>query len=224
MQWASPTLCQRSRQRLCNPSLRALATATVGAMQGECGSVAAMTLLTIREAAESTGHSTHKIRRLIKSIAEQSNHPDRTEIEPNPTDVERLTAEHVQFTWRISDELVKRVLPASPATTPAKPAAGEGETWGDALGLLQRALTAQERMMNDLQEQLKVKDSQIQSLNERLRESNVLMASLQQQLPAPDGKRSIPPPATPASPAAKGRPPAAAKPGRRRSWLQTMFG
>src|ERR1700677_3528122 len=67
-------------------------------------------MLTIREAAEKTGHSPHKIRRLIKAVADQPTHADRHLVEPTPEYVERMTAEGVQFTWRIDEELVRREL------------------------------------------------------------------------------------------------------------------
>jgi hypothetical protein len=140
-------------------------------------------MLTIREAAEKTGHSPHKIRRLIKSIADQPANDDRSQVEPSPADVERLTAEGVQFTWRINEELVRRVL-GEAVTTVAdqKPPVGVGES-AELLHLIQRAIDAKEHAEARLFEQLRVKDEQISALNERLRESNVLMASLQKQLP-----------------------------------------
>lgn len=192
-----------------------------------------MTLLTIREAADRTGHSTHKIRRLIKAIADHPEHPDRGLIEPTPADVDRLTAEQVQFTWRISEELVLRMLGASPATTPARSDAVVGESSsGDAVALLQRALAAQEGITDQLIQQLKVKDSQIEgmqqfmhSLNERLRESNVLMASLQKQLPAPTEKGSdvSASKTSPSATARKGKAAGTTKSVPRRSWLAKMF-
>jgi hypothetical protein len=142
-----------------------------------------MTFLTIREAAERTGHSTHKIRRLIKSIAEQPTHSDRGDVEPSAADVARLDAQGVQFTWRVAEELVRRKLGDVPTSIAAGGSRG-GES-GDLFSLAQRALAAQEAATSHLVEQLRVKDEQIAALNDRLRESNVLMASLQKQLPEP---------------------------------------
>ncbi|HUY33161.1 MAG TPA: hypothetical protein VMV69_10295 [Pirellulales bacterium] len=194
-----------------------------------------MALLTIREAADLTGHSTHKIRRLIKSIAEQPGHADRSLIEPSAADVERLAADEVQFTWRISEELVRRELGESAATAVPKQGAAMGESAiTDAVVVLERALSAQEAVTERLLEQLKVKDAQIEgmqqfmhSLNERLRESNILMGSLQKQLPGPSWKGTEEGPAVrAAAPSAKSKSKAAAGPkqGRRRSWLRAMFG
>ena len=146
-------------------------------------------LLTIREAAETTGHSTHKIRRLIKAIGDDAGHSDRSLVEPSPADVERLNGEGVQFTWRIEEELVRRRLGDVPAATSSRTEQGRGES-GNVLALLERAMHAKEEAEAKLFEQLKTKDNQIAglqqtvtSLNECLRESNVLMASLQRQLP-----------------------------------------
>lgn len=142
-------------------------------------------LLTIREAAAKTGHSPHKIRRLIKAIAEQPVHVERSEIEPSPSDVQRLTMEGVQFTWRVSEELVRRQLGDTPIPSTAENdgSEGGGVESSNLLSLLQTALDAKEQAEARLFEQLRVKDGQIASLNERLRESNLLMASLQKQLP-----------------------------------------
>jgi len=142
-------------------------------------------MLTIREVAEKTGHSSHKIRRLIKAIADQAAHPDRLHIEPSADDVDRLTAEGVQFTWRVTEELVRRELGetvATPANEKAGPSSGRGEA-ADFLNLLQRVTDAKEQAEARLFEQLRVKDEQIAALNDRLRESNILMKSLQMQLP-----------------------------------------
>lgn len=211
-----------------------MATATVGTAAGDCATLRAMTSLTIREAADSTGHSTHKIRRLIKAIADQPNDVDRHHVEPNPADVERLNAEGVQFTWRISEELVRRRLGDTPSpATPDNHASTAGDS-GNVLDLLQRAMTAKEQAESRLFDQLKTKDEQISglqqtvaSLNERLRESNLLMANIQQQLPSPkaeangeaDGGRR--PSASHAKPTAAAASPKQAK---RKTWLNTIFG
>ncbi|MBN8626022.1 MAG: hypothetical protein J0M17_11070 [Planctomycetes bacterium] len=153
---------------------------------------------TIREVAEKTGHSPHKIRRLIKAIADQPGHPDRLHIEPSVDDVASLTAAGVQFTWRVTEELVRRELgdaaPSSGDDRSAAPAAGESPDW---ISLMQRVTDAKEKAEERLydqirvkDEQLKAKDDQIAALNERLRESNLLMASLQKQLPEPTKKQT----------------------------------
>ncbi len=210
-----------------------MAIATVGTPKGDRVTLAAMTLLTIREAADATGHSTHKIRRLIKTIADDPKHADRSHVEPSPVDVERLAADGVQFTWRISEELVRRQLgaPPPPVTTGES---GVGES-GDLFALLQRTIAAKEHAEAKLFDQLKTKDEQmaglqqtITSLNERLRESNMLMASVQRQLP--EGKKAsagmINAEESRPSPTAGKRsvksPPAAAKSNRRR-WLKALF-
>lgn len=167
--------------------LPGFATATVGSPEGERATLPAMALLTIREAAERTGHSTHKIRRLIKAVADNPQHADRSEVEPSPIDVERLNREGVQFTWRISEELVRRELGDAPAATTDEKPAAIGES-SEVLGILQRAITAHEKAASQLVEQLKVKDDQIAALNDRLRESNLLMGSLQKQLAGSHGE------------------------------------
>lgn len=144
------------------------------------------------------------------------NHADRSQIEPSAEDVERLSAQQVQFTWRVSEELVHRELGEAQTTDTSSTAVGESPTT-DAVAVLQRALSAQEAVTERLLEQLKAKDSQIegmqtfmQSLNERLRESNLLMAALQKQLPLPDANLDE-------------RSGAAGK-SRKRSWLKAILG
>lgn len=184
-------------------------------------------LMTIREAAEATGHSPHRIRRLIKAIADQPTHADRSEVEPSSADVERLNAEGVQFTWRISEDLVRRefgeTLPPSAGSKSA-----DGAVFGESVDfpiMLQRVLDAKQQSETRLFEQLRVKDEQIVALNDRLRESNLLMASLQRQLPAPQETRPEPlrPSTTSSATGRKAKPVAAAKPPPRRSWLPKMF-
>jgi hypothetical protein len=193
-----------------------------------------MTLHTIREVADLTGHSTHKIRRLIKTIADDPKHVDRLHVEPSPADIQRLAADGVQFTWRISEELVRRQLGDIPLPPTPKNQLGGGES-PDILTLLERAMAAKEQAEAKLFDQLKTKDDQITglqqtvtSLNERLRESNVLMASMQQQLP--DGKKTSvgvlnaehsKPTSAPEKRSTKNTPPAAKR--ERRRWLRAIF-
>lgn len=114
------------------------------------------------------------------------------QIEPSAADVDRLTAAGVQFTWRVTEELVRRELgePERPAESPASAAgAGESPEW---LSFIQRITDAKEKAEERLFEQLRVKDEQIAAkdtqiaeLAARLRESNILMQALQKQLPEP---------------------------------------
>lgn len=189
-------------------------------------------MLTIREAAEKTGHSPHKIRRLIKAIADMPTHPDRGEIEPSPSDVERLTAEGVQFTWRVTEELVRRELgdavPSSGDDRSAAPSAGESPDW---ISLMQRVTDAKEKAEERLydqirvkDEQLKAKDDQIAALNERLRESNLLMASLQKQLPESTKRASsIPEPITATTTKRSDKRINQPTKAKKRHWFQSIF-
>ncbi|MBL9084976.1 MAG: hypothetical protein JNK76_24445 [Planctomycetales bacterium] len=176
-----------------NLDCRRLQAANRGMQRGDCASLVDA-MLTIREVAEKTGHSPHKIRRLIKAIADEPTHPDRSQIEPSVDDVASLTSAGVQFTWRVTEELVRRELgdavPSSGDDKSGAPAAGESPEW---LSLMQRVTDAKEKAEERLfeqirvkDEQLKAKDEQIAALNDRLRESNFLMQNLQRQLPEPN--------------------------------------
>jgi len=87
-----------------------------------------MALLTIREAAEITGHSTHTIRRLIKAIGEDAGHSDRSLVELSSADVERLHGDGVQVTWCIHEELVRRRLGDAPSATSGRKEEGTRES------------------------------------------------------------------------------------------------
>lgn len=181
-------------------------------------------MLTIREASERTGHSPHKIRRLIKTVVGQPDHKDRNEIEPNKKDVARLLGEGVQFTWRINEEFVRRDL-GDVAEIRRNENLGKSSTTGDSselLTLLQRITDAKEQAEARLFEQLRIKDEQIAALNDRLRESNVLMASLQKQLPeTTKPKPTLIQTAPPSLGKEKGK--ANKPPKKPRHWLQRLF-
>jgi hypothetical protein len=134
-------------------------------------------LLTIAEAAQKTGRSPSTIRRLIHTIAESNDHPDRAFLQPTVKQVEAFKKKGENFTWKIAEEVVmKNFESAQLEGKKLKTYAGN-----DVLQILRGELDLKN---HQIEKQLEV----IQSLNERLREGNILMGSLQQRLALPEAQ------------------------------------
>ena len=168
---------------------------------------------TVKEAALITGKSPSSIRRIIYPIIEAENHPDRDQIRPTVDEVRELRVKGENFAWRISEELLRRVVPEQP---PAEQ--GSGRQFGqppsngqsDLIAMLQAELTIKNEQIATQSRMMSQQMELISGLSERLREGNLLIGSLQQQLRLTDGtpnprKNSID--ATPArAPAAESKP------------------
>ncbi len=141
------------------------------------GASAKAGLLTIAEAAQKTGRSPSTIRRLIHTIAESKDHPDRTMLQPTVKQVGAFKKKGENFTWKIAEEVImKNFERAQLEGKKLKTYAGN-----DVLQILRGELDLKNRQ---IEKQLDV----IQSLNERLREGNILMGSLQQRLALPEAQ------------------------------------
>lgn len=145
--------------------------------------------LPIPEAANHTGKSVTTIRRFVRSIASNDNHPDRDQLLPSPEDVRRMRTAGEQFAWRVSVEILDREFSGSSVREPSK----SNVPFGEVVSLLRIQL-------QDSRQQLQVKDAQIASqveiihnLNERIHETNVLMATVQKQLSLTEGKPKLQP-------------------------------
>lgn len=162
------------------------------------------TFLTVKEAAKATGRSTSSIRRAIYPILKDDAHPERIHIEPSVEDALKLRVSGVGFPWRVSEELLARVLPVSgtPERGNASGAKSSAQPQGDLLAMLQRELEIKNQQITRQQELMN-------ALSERLREGNILMGSLQQRLSLAEG-HGIAPSETPKPQRAKQTP--AAKP------------
>ncbi len=133
--------------------------------------------LTISEAAAKTGRSLSTIRRLIKGIADDDNHADRTAIQPTPKEVAAFKKKDENFAWKIREDVLLREFQG--ALKEAKKETAEAR--GDIFAILQKEL---ELKNQQIEKQWEV----IHALNDRLREGNILMGSLQKRLalPSPD--------------------------------------
>jgi len=149
--------------------------------------------LSIREATTVTGVSVTTLRRFIRTIVADDQHPDRDQLLPSIADVQRMKAAGEQFTWQISVDLLKRAF----AEKAPKSKAGSAE-----FGPLGEVVALLRDQLQSAGEQLKVKDQQIasqveiiHSLNDRIHEGNVLMATVQKQLALaePEKPKDTPP-------------------------------
>jgi hypothetical protein len=143
------------------------------------------TFLTVREAAHFVHKSPSSIRRIIHPIVRADNHPDRAHIQPSVEDAVQLRLKGESFAWRISDELLQRVVPAEESTAAASKPQQSHAGDGALIAMLQREL----EIKNDqIRQQTELNSNQmklIEGLSERIRESNILIGSLQQQLALP---------------------------------------
>ncbi len=155
-------------------------------------------LLTVRQARQLSGKSESTIKRMVREIVADPNHPDRRGVHPNDEELQRLRAAGEPYVWRIDRELLLRRFPLKEEETPSgEAAAAGGRPPGDAvMGVLQEQLHSKDEQIRTLEKQLDRKDEQIANLGERQRETNVLMRELQQRLAlappsasaAPDGE------------------------------------
>ena len=82
--------------------------------------------LTVKEAAKLIGKSPSSVRRILYPILEDDQHPDRHHIEPDIETAKALRVKGENFAWKISEELLRRELPAG-----GSKAASESRSSGD---------------------------------------------------------------------------------------------
>src|SRR5438874_873393 len=84
------------------------------------------TFLTVKEAAQLTGKSPSSIRRIFHPITKDDDHPDRQHVQPSVEEAARLRQNGENFAWHVSEELLRRELPADAAaekgSAPLRPA------------------------------------------------------------------------------------------------------
>ena len=141
--------------------------------------------LTVTEARKLTGKSDSTIKRMIRDIVQDANHPDRSFILPSHDEVERRKKANEPYVWKIDSELLRRRFDmggqASGTDESPKQSTGGGEH-DIVLQVLREQLKSKDSQLHTLEVQLDRKDEQISNLNERMRESNILMKELQQRL------------------------------------------
>lgn len=143
-------------------------------------------LLSVKEARKLTGKSESTIKRLIREITGDPDHPDRSLVLPSRDEVEKRRAAGDTYTWRIDTKLLLSRYPqesdseqGSENVEKATTTAGSN---GGIIDLLREQLQSKDQQLRTLETQLDRKDDQIAKLNDRMRESNVLMQELQKRL------------------------------------------
>lgn len=142
--------------------------------------------LTLSEARDITGKSESTIKRLLREIVADDNHPDRSAILPPPDEVRRKRGAKEPYAWKIDRQILMRRFP--PETTAKKGTAAASQSAAAPQGLdavmqvLQEQLRSKDEQIRTLEKQLDRKDEQIANANDRLRESNVLMHDMQKRL------------------------------------------
>lgn len=143
------------------------------------------TFLTVKEAAQQTGKSPSSIRRIIYPILENDHHPDRPHVEPDVKTAKALRVKGENFAWKISEELLRREVPAGSAKTGPESKSAQGSSPDQSraiIDVLREQLQSKDRQIQTLETQLDRKDQQIKVLGDRMGESNVLMHELQDRL------------------------------------------
>lgn len=140
------------------------------------------TFLTVREAAHRTGKSPSSIRRILYPILEGENHPDREYVQPGAEEAMQLRIKGESFAWRVSEDLLARVIPAETRETHAGMRSTGGAGDGELIAMLRTELDVKNRQINSHGELISKQMELISGLSERLREGNILIGSLQQRL------------------------------------------
>lgn len=145
--------------------------------------------LTFGEALAFTGKSKSTLRRLLREIASNPQHPDRLSILPSVEEVERRKAAGEPYVWKMDRQFLLRRFPADdPKSSTQREGDGASPTSasGDLmLQILRDQLQSKDQQIRTLETQLDRKDAQISDLNSRMQEFNVLMRELQQKLALP---------------------------------------
>jgi hypothetical protein len=137
---------------------------------------------TVADARKLTGKSESTIKRLIREIVGDPDHPDRNAIQPSYAEMERLRDSGEPYIWKIDPSLLLRRFPPKGATAESG-SSGVAIPSGDiVVQVLQEQLHSKDEQIRVLEKQLDRKDEQISNLNERQRETNILMKELQQRL------------------------------------------
>lgn len=146
--------------------------------------------LTVKAAASLTGKSTSSIRRVIYPIIHDDQHPDRDQIQPGIDEARELRLKGENFAWRISEELLRREVPAeSPAEKKSDHVGqfGREAGHGDLIAMLRSELDIKNRQIAEQSAMLSKQMELISGLSERLGEGNVLIGSLQQRMALAEG-------------------------------------
>lgn len=214
-----------------SPTESVAATLSHGRIAAPLPHLSMETFLSVKEASRLTGKSSSSIRRVIYPIIHDNKHPDRGHIQPSVEEVMQLRVKGENFAWRLSEDLLRREMPADAATeraTQAPTTKLSGHAEHDLLTMLQGELQIKNQQIVQQSELISKQMELISGLSERLREGNVLIGSLQQHLALPEGRGNQPINAktkrTPTTMSEKGSAAAAKTPKPKKSFLNRIFG
>jgi len=147
----------------------------------------------VKDAAQNSRKSASTIRRLLRSIVHNDSHPDRVLIKPSPKEFRILKTKRAPFQWKLSETLLRRTFgTTADDAIPSTDRTATPREGSNVLSILEKELTVKERNLQEILQQLKVKDHQIarqadiiEALNERVREGNILIGTIQRQLALP---------------------------------------
>lgn len=154
--------------------------------------------LTVKDATKFVGKSESTIKRLLREVTSEPDHPDRHYIQPSHDELEARKAAAEPYVWKIDQDLLTKRYPKDAGPKQGiddNNAAAEGTQKSGAndviISVLREQLLSKDRQLQTLEQQLDRKDEQIGNQNERMREQNILMKDLQQRLAiTPPGKGS----------------------------------
>lgn len=141
--------------------------------------------LTIREASAFSGKSVSTIKRLVREIVQNNDHPKRQLIRPSIEEIRQLRSAGHLFTWSIDETLLLKRFEkktSSSGSLFSQATVDPRENSFAIIHVLRDQLQNKDRQIQTLEQQLDRKDDQIKGLNDRLHESNVLMRELQTRL------------------------------------------
>jgi len=145
--------------------------------------------LTVKDATKFVSKSESTIKRLLREITAEAEHPDRSYIQPSHDEVEARKAAAEPYVWKINKALLLKRYPqddpAEEGTRTNSSSSSSSDHTGShdvIISVLREQLQSKDRQLETLEKQLDRKDEQIGHQNERMREQNVLMKDLQQRL------------------------------------------
>ncbi|MGB4707537.1 MAG: hypothetical protein WBH50_13155 [Fuerstiella sp.] len=145
--------------------------------------------LNVKDATKFVGKSESTIKRLLREVTSEPDHPDRHYIQPSHDEVEARKAAAEPYAWKIDQDLLTKRYPQDAGS---KQGTGDDNTSAEdaqksgahdvIISVLREQLQSKDRQLQTLEQQLDRKDEQIGNQNERMREQNILMKDLQQRL------------------------------------------
>ncbi|MCA9062829.1 MAG: hypothetical protein KDA96_07215 [Planctomycetaceae bacterium] len=137
--------------------------------------------LTVKEAGELIGKSESTIKRLIREITTDTDHPDRNRILPSHDEVLKRREAGEPYVWKIDQTLLCSRYPSKPNEKPDSQSTASSAT-ATAESHNNRIIGVLEESISVLKAELEAKNRQIEAFQERQREQNLLLNNLQERI------------------------------------------